>query len=376
MNILLVADGVAAYGAGHSLLNVASGLKKKGLTVYVAVSEEDDTFKQQLKSKGIEYVSFPIRYNCNLTNPSRQAIIGDSIINFISVLKLVYYIKHWKIDIVHTNNARVDIGAEAALIAHKPHVWHIREYTKEDFNLDFNFEKKTHWLMKHSTVLVAVSKDIKKKYDMILKKHNVVTVYNGVSIEDYIQSRETYFDNEVVQLLLCGGILPNKGQMEAIDAVDKLINNGIRNIHLKIVGSGQKSYVLSVKNYISSKNLNDYIQVIDYTKDLRTLRKNADIALVCSKREGFGRVTVESMLSELLVIGANSGGTKELIGNNQRGLLYQQGNSDDLAEKIEYAMNHKVEMTQLMKHAKNFAVNNCSEERLTEKLLKLYGHII
>lgn len=52
------------------------------------------------------------------------------------------------------------------------------------------------------------------------------------------------------------------------------------------------------------------------------------------QKEAFGRVTVEAMGSGVPVIGANSGGTVELIKNKETGLLYCQGDYRDLSEKI------------------------------------------
>lgn len=57
-------------------------------------------------------------------------------------------------------------------------------------------------------------------------------------------------------------------------------------------------------------------------------------ALVCSSSEAFGRVTLESMLSGLPVIGADTAGTGELIINGMNGLLYKNKDENDLALKI------------------------------------------
>lgn len=65
------------------------------------------------------------------------------------------------------------------------------------------------------------------------------------------------------------------------------------------------------------------------------IRKNVDIEIVSSKQEAFGKITVEAMMGQIPVIGSNSGGTKELIKHNQNGLLFESGNADDLAKKIE-----------------------------------------
>jgi len=51
--------------------------------------------------------------------------------------------------------------------------------------------------------------------------------------------------------------------------------------------------------------------------------------------EPFGRVIIDAYKSCIPVIGSNIGGIPELIINNQTGFLIEQGNCDELAEKIE-----------------------------------------
>ena len=66
--------------------------------------------------------------------------------------------------------------------------------------------------------------------------------------------------------------------------------------------------------------------------DMKAVRKNMDIELMCAILETFGRVTVEGMRNGLLVIGSNTGGTIEIIRDKENGLLYEQGNVDSLSQ--------------------------------------------
>ena len=52
----------------------------------------------------------------------------------------------------------------------------------------------------------------------------------------------------------------------------------------------------------------------------------ADVILVCSQWEAFGRITVEAMLTGKAVIASANGGTTELIKDGENGLLYTYGN--------------------------------------------------
>ena len=63
-----------------------------------------------------------------------------------------------------------------------------------------------------------------------------------------------------------------------------------------------------------------FIPPIEDTEELRTLRRGCDINLICSKAEGMGRTTIESMLSGSLTIAADAGATPELIRDGETGL--------------------------------------------------------
>ncbi len=76
--------------------------------------------------------------------------------------------------------------------------------------------------------------------------------------------------------------------------------------------------------------LKEEVTFLPYVNNLTELRENSDFALVCSRMEALGRVAIEAMLAGLPVIGADTGGTKELIGENEeRGYLYRQGRLEE-----------------------------------------------
>lgn len=114
------------------------------------------------------------------------------------------------------------------------------------------------------------------------------------------------------------------------------------------------------------------IHILHYVSDLRKLRKQCDIGLTCSKNEAFGRVTIENQLAGLLVIGANTGGTTEIIKDNETGLLYKEGDYMDLADKIEYAIINKNTMRNIANHGKDNAIDQFSIERVVDQLIGIY----
>ena len=162
--------------------------------------------------------------------------------------------------------------------------------------------------------------------------------------------------------------------MEAVKAVGLLKKKCIYNISLILVGNAEPDYLAQIRNEIKNNQLEGCVHVLDYCDDLNELRRNSDIGLVCSKNEAFGRVTVEYMCAEMLVIGANTGGTLELIADRDTGLLYEQGDAENLAGKIEFAIRHPEEMRSIATKSKKYAFNNYSIKRVCDEILDLYTH--
>ena len=77
-----------------------------------------------------------------------------------------------------------------------------------------------------------------------------------------------------------------------------------------------------------------------YVENTLPLIRGADVLLMCSRYDAFGRVTVEAMKLGKPVIGAKSGGTTELISEGFNGLLYTSGDHMELTGKIRYMYDH------------------------------------
>ena len=83
--------------------------------------------------------------------------------------------------------------------------------------------------------------------------------------------------------------------------------------------------------------LEQRVTFVGYVNEPVHLIRRANLTLVCSRWEAFGRVIVEAMLVGTPIIATkNSGGTAELIEEGKTGLLYERGNYIELADKIQY----------------------------------------
>ena len=78
------------------------------------------------------------------------------------------------------------------------------------------------------------------------------------------------------------------------------------------------------------------------------------------------------MLAKLPVIGVNSGGTKEIICEDETGYLYAAGDVVTLADNIKKLLYNPIMAHKLGKAGYCRAINMFSEKRYIENILKIY----
>lgn len=345
MKILFVpSDNNATSGAFLSMVKLCSLLQNQYRHNILVLLHCNGNGEKLLEDNNIEYVKIR-SFNWFVPYKPKQIIRKiklalcyiwmplSQVYNIIAIRKIRRLIKKEKIQIVHINTSCSYVGAQAALLENIPFVWHIREFLEEDQERCIWNNKKGYSLIGEANRVVAISDSIYQKYKKLLPEADIVTIYNGIDSDDFYIDHKDLFSGNGINLAIVGSINRSKGQDQAIKACEILIEEGIDNINLRIAGK-ESEYVNFLRNYVGSKNLDKWIQFIGPQSDIKQLYRDTDIVLMCSQSEAFGRVTVEAMMSGCLVIGANSGGTMELVSDNETGLLYTSGDYSDLAAKI------------------------------------------
>ena len=380
MNILFIAsDNNNASGAFLSMVKLNSMLNTYSDVNTSIILPCKGTGEDLLKKEHLQYHtirSFPWIVPVEKQNSisTKMKIFVKNFLNIPAIIRLMFVIKKQNVDIVHVNTSYSYVGAVAGKVTGTPVIWHLREFLEEDQNNKIANRKKGYALINYSKRIVAISNSIYKKYFKIFDKDKLVCIYNGIDKKKFYVSNKTIFQNENINLIIVGGLYKKKGQLELCKACKIILDKGIQNFHLQIVGDGDEEQKL--KEYIKENQLDSCSTLLGKQSNVEKLYRSADIAFMCSKAEAFGRVTVEAMLSGCLVIGANTAATEELIEHNATGLLYQQGSAEDLAEKIEYAITHKDEMRKIAAAGRKFAVQNMTAEKNAENIYALYKEVL
>lgn len=73
-----------------------------------------------------------------------------------------------------------------------------------------------------------------------------------------------------------------------------------------------------------------------------------------------------------VVIGANTGGTIELIEDSKTGYLYESGNVDSLMEKIIYVLENKKIANDIAKSGQAYMLSNMTAEKNADAIYDVY----
>jgi len=170
-------------------------------------------------------------------------------------------------------------------------------------------------------------------------------------------------------LLYFGRLEKEKGVYVLLDAF-KLLKN---NCQLKYLGNGSEAAGLLAR--IEKENLAPSVSISPavYGAELsETIAAAAMVVVPSLWYEVFGLVNIEAMASGKAVVASASGGITELIRENDNGFLSVPGDCQDLAEKIDLALQSDLE--QIGRNGRKFASRFNAPDHLG-KLVSLYDDL-
>lgn len=326
-------------GAERSLHELVRQLVADHRARVTVVLPYEGPLRPRLKEVGAETLVCPYRWWFDPTVSDGEVIRRRLAEDRRSVLEFASArLSKSRPDVIVTNTLVIPWGALAAATLETPHVWYIREFGEIDLGPGFFFPlpQILDFVRASSNLVVTNSEAVRSTLFPGSAEDAVVTVYNSVAVpaQHVFANAELRAAPRRAKLLIAGTIAPHKGQWEAIRAVGELIRRG-RSVELEILGTGAPEEVESLSRHIAHAELTEHVQLLGYRDDPYPIMSGADIVLVCSRCEAFGRVAVEAMLLGKPVIATAAGGIMELVTPGFNGLLYPPGDHVALADRIE-----------------------------------------
>lgn len=385
VNVLFISHERKMGGANRSLVELVSGLSDLGVNVSVVVLHRGCPIDRKLRDMGIK--TFPCFFGW-WQQPQNWSILFKAAFRVlhwfqkISVMRIAGYVRKHQVNIIHSNSSTIDIGAQVAERTGCKHVWHFREYGEADYCLEYIYgrEKSMDYVMKHSDMIIFISNALRESYKQFDRNEKVRVIYNGIYSEKR-KKVEKGIKNHTFTFLVTGNIIQGKNQKLVAEAVDILVNQmKIEKNRFQVYFAGaatalaeSKKYRDEIQAYIDEQGL-DNIIFTGYVDNMDNLREGVNAEIVPSRSEAYGRVTLEAMISHNLVIASNSGANPELIGEDERGLLFESNSALDLAMKMVQAMEENT--TKYTDCAFEYVQSVHLQEETYRKVQRIYQYIL
>lgn len=278
------------------------------------------------ESRKIEVVKFKGIY--------RKISLND----IIDIIRLVYYLKFSKFDVVHTHTSKGGfIGRIAAYLAGVNFIVHTSQgFAFNDFTSNIFLKFTLLWLEKlaalFSDLLIVVNKN---DLDLVLSLNiinvaKVKLIHNGIIIDNILFE----YNPEIVDhvnLLFIGRLTKQKGILDLINAL-KIINSN--KFKLSVIGDGDQ-YSECV-DYVNKIGLNNQVTFHGFQNDLYKFIKDCHIFLMPSHWEGMPMTLLYVMSYGIPVIANNIKGINDVCEDHITALLCSKPYVDDLARNICY----------------------------------------
>ncbi len=276
--------------------------------------------------------------------------------NAKAIREIERIIENIKPDVVMTNSVVAPWAALAAYFQKVPHIWFVREYGDLDHGRIFEIgrEKTLQDVGNLSELVVTNSKTLSEHVRQYVDPKKLTTLYTPFKLEEISRRASIKVDNpfknkKSLKLVITGSLAPSKGQLEAIKAVGALNKLGYET-ELCIIGrAGSGEYGDELKQAIQNYGIDKNVHFVGFQGNPLAFLTFADVGIMASRKEAFGRVTFEYLAVGKAVVGANSGATPEMVKNGMNGYLYEQGDSNSLVDAL---MHYAKDRSLVDKHGK------------------------
>ena len=336
-------------GAERSLLTILREINRDRYESLV-VCPCDGLLSKKLEEENIPYRISPMS-KWTVPSSSIDKLLGISCIFDIFIghelNKLKRLIKKEGCDVLITNTVTIKHGAIISRDMKIPHVWFIREILshRSQWKLTKSrYKEITEFITKNSDKIVFNSKitensfvscvSSKDKISELNRKKSVL--YPAIDFDFSKSKNEMDKDRKKnsFKIAVIGSIFPNKGQMEALVAFNKM-HRDFPFCRLEIVGNVvDRGYFNKLVKFAKNKNIIHQVRFLNFIDDISEYLLSVDLLIVSSIVEPYGRIVLEGMLSKVPVVVTRRAGICELLNDGEDAVFVNTDSPDEISAAI------------------------------------------
>jgi glycosyltransferase involved in cell wall biosynthesis len=363
------------------ICTVLPQLARKGFDVTLIVSlnrccPDAQTRISELKFSGVHVHVIPM---------CREISLLRDIRSFVIILCLLY---KSKFDIIHTHCSKAGaLGRIAGFLTgkkvrlHTPHCFAFMRCNSRLKKLLYLVLEKA--LGKITTRLVTVSRAeataaIRRR---IVPSNRCVTVRNGLSIgqfypnttlpaEKLATKASLGLDREAQVISTACRLVEYKGVFRFLKAASLC---HARNVVFLIAGDGELR--ASAEKFIRENRLNNRVRLLGHISNIERIYAVSDIVTLCSDAEAQPYLLLEAMRAKRPIVATSVIGNKELVSNDQTGLLVKPS-SANIAGAIDELLASRARRNEYAENAYAYFCKHHALEKQISELTEVYRTLI
>jgi glycosyltransferase involved in cell wall biosynthesis len=353
--VLLLSHSAALGGAERSLAEGVEALVRRGHEVCVVLPKNGPLEGHLGAASDVLFAS----HNGWIDDPTKARVRARLMAYnaLVAAPEVAALAEQNSADLVVSNSIGSVTGGLAAKLSGLPHVWFFHEFGTWDHGGRFFLGPKLSYRLMRWLAPVCLANSQATLEHFQARLPGVTLRRIRYAVETPQQPAPSNFTSHLFRMILLGGRVPSKGQAQAVAALGLLASARVDTV-LHLVGRGDPSYETELKALAAKLGVADRLRLLPFHPEPFQLLSESDVALMCSRSEAFGRVTIEAMKSGTPVVGAASGATPELIRHGWNGYLYRPGDPADLARWLKILYEDRELLAQMGRRARNWAYEN------------------
>lgn len=201
--------------------------------------------------------------------------------------------------------------------------------------------------------LIACGEMVKKNLTDVYGLNNVTVIHNAVKpFEGSVVVDERLKKDKQEGNFLIGNIgrlSEQKGMEYFIRAIPAILKSHPE-VQFYIIGSGEDEEKL--KSLASDLSIKEKVVFMGYRHDVQNLMSQLDLVVLSSLWEGLPLTPIEAFSVGKTIVATGVDGTLEIVQDGKNGLLVEPRNSESIADKVIWMIEHPTELCQMEKEAK------------------------
>lgn len=382
--ILFKVKGLGIGGIERLAIDILNNLKLEDKKIILLIENKEENFLEGQLNKNIEKVYLkPDWFNPFLIKikSRKKNIFYKLLYNILISCEKIILSKNINNYIENNKEAEIfiDYNGEAGKYIHKIKnikkvMWIHLSFLGIKENKRKKLEKRFQNFDKIVTICDEMEEEVRKLFPILEEK--IIKIYNFINFEKVEEKLKEYSFDEKEKKMMSEKYCISVGRLATVKDYETTINafkilreKGI-NEKLYIIGDGNNRE--NLEKIIKVNRLENQIFLLGAKNNPYIWMKNADIFIHSSKLEGFGLVLVEAIYCGIPVISSNfKCGAKEILLNGECGELFEVGNDEELAQKIEKLL---IDNERRQKYILNS--RKIVDKYSMEKILKNYKELI